>query len=117
MLCEKCQQREATCHITNVQGDSMAKSDLCEDCYRSSEVAESPIFESKCTYCGGEGIFGTSISGPGREQAALTLCERCVDEYFSTMKEKMSPELPEEKLLAEVDEHMKKWVKGRDDRP
>jgi len=34
MLCNECNEREATIHLTQIMGDKMAKRDLCEVCGR-----------------------------------------------------------------------------------
>jgi protein arginine kinase activator len=38
MLCCVCKEKEATVHLTQIQGDKMQKVDLCEDCAKQKGV-------------------------------------------------------------------------------
>lgn len=39
MLCEKCHQREANVHITQIVGESMNQLNFCEECARNNSIA------------------------------------------------------------------------------
>lgn len=55
MLCERCQEREAAVHVTNIFGDTgeMKKHDFCEACSTDSEGGRvpSPASRGTCDYC------------------------------------------------------------------
>src|ERR1035441_396014 len=93
MLCDKCQQREATCHITNatsIAGDVPTTSDLCSECFETSspiarEVATA--WQAGCCYCGGEPYCGCPdlsvvLSGVHRRRA---ICRQCWQEFNRVM--------------------------------
>src|SRR5689334_21226848 len=61
MLCESCNEQEATCHITTIAGDAMQKRDLCAACFAITfpdnfpeGTPRSPSFspDARCEYCG-----------------------------------------------------------------
>jgi len=131
MLCDKCQQREATRHITNVTstaGDVPTTRDLCSECFETfSPITRDLAAELRagCCYCGGEPYcacpdLAAALSGAHRTRA---ICSRCWQEFSRVMSVKLpgmgrgsiAPEqaanLPA--IFTEVHEHMKKWVLDR----
>jgi protein-arginine kinase activator protein McsA len=40
MLCERCNKEEAVVHLTVVTPNGYEKRNLCESCYRQSEIAK-----------------------------------------------------------------------------
>ena len=40
MLCEMCQEREATVHETQIAGDVQKSRNLCEQCFQATEPAQ-----------------------------------------------------------------------------
>jgi protein arginine kinase activator len=40
MLCSICREREATVHLTQITGDKMQKADLCEECSKTTVLAD-----------------------------------------------------------------------------
>jgi len=41
MQCSICKEKAATIHLTDIMGDKVRKSDLCEDCAKNKGVDES----------------------------------------------------------------------------
>jgi protein-arginine kinase activator protein McsA len=131
MLCQKCQQREATCHTTAVSGDVAQRSDLCEACFNesaSSEIREmtKATRDAHCQYCGGSPCCG------GTDTLAMILgihqmnfmCMSCAMEhnrFIRAQSEHCSQDSSQEEQMATiknimdtVDAHMKQWVSERD---
>jgi len=131
MLCEKCQQRDATCHITVATSNSDEEpttADLCSECFAASnpigrEVAAE--LRAGCCYCGGESYCAcpdlpVALQGGHKTRA---ICNLCWQEFNRVMQMKVpgmrsgsiTPEqaanLPT--IFAELHEHMKKWVSER----
>src|SRR5215472_186151 len=44
MLCCICKEKEATVHLTQIQGDKMQKVDLCEECAKTKGVTDPTSF-------------------------------------------------------------------------
>lgn len=42
MLCCICKEREATVHVTQIDGDKMDRVDICEDCAMAKGLAGAP---------------------------------------------------------------------------
>ncbi len=135
MRCEICHEREATIHDTKVEGDVITSSNICPECFEATEPKRSQelfsIFQAGCHYCGGEpDCTAPDLSADLRgEQRLWALCKRCRREFYRFCNQKlpgfgqakMAPEQIAQvpALLAELDEHMKKWVseRGNDDAP
>lgn len=132
MLCDKCQQREATCHVINFtapDGDAPGMSNLCSECFESSspvsftqEVATA--LQGACCYCGGKPVnvgpdLSAALSG---KHIMAALCGPCSSEFYRVLALKL-PGLKAGWLgqdqnaiagvHAEMHEHMKKWVAER----
>jgi len=134
MLCEKCQQREATCHITNVTSGSdeaPTTSDLCSECFEASSPAARDLaaeIQAGCCYCGGESFcacpdLAAALAGGHRTRAICKLCWQEFDRVMSSkipslgrgsITPKEAANLPA--IFSEVHEHMKKWVSDRGSR-
>ena len=131
MLCEKCQQREATCHMTFASGnidEVPTTADLCGECFEaSSPLAREALAELRagCCYCGGEPYCSCIDLSVALHRGPKTrvLCNPCSKEFYRVMRLKVpgmgrgiiTPEqaanLPT--IFAELHEHMKKWVSER----
>ena len=130
MLCEMCQQREATVHQTEIAGDVQKSRDLCEQCFQAAEPRQASdlgaALKAGCRYCGGEPYAGVpgSTSAPG----ISFMCKPCSEEHYRFLDHKI-PGFVEcartatvtDDLIAkmracdfsavrtEVEDHMKKW--------
>jgi hypothetical protein len=141
MLCDKCQQREATHHVhhftshcdetgraTTADG-SPAMSNLCNECFGDSSPSAREIkaaWAAGCFYCGGEPIMTAPdlSAAPRNEQKTTVLCEPCSGEFFRCAGIKfpgmadgsITPRQAANSMavLSEIHEHMKKWVSERD---
>src|SRR5208282_6590816 len=96
MLCEKCQQREATCHVTSItcrDGDAPTTTDdtptttnLCSECFEASSPQAHEMeaaWRAGCCYCGGEPVSSSvdlSAAASG-EHKYSALCGPCKREY------------------------------------
>ncbi len=127
MLCQSCQKREATCHVTSILGDLIQKRDLCPECFEaiSPGAGTWAPADSPCQYCGGQAFSGgTDLLAllTGIEQVRL-MCVPCNAEFQRyTLRELAA--LPEglshqEQLSAlrslrdKRDAHMRQWVSDR----
>jgi protein-arginine kinase activator protein McsA len=129
MLCEKCQQNEATCHIITIEGDVSESKDLCSECYEASspEAGElaSAQREAQCEYCGGQPCAGgiDFLAMATGVQKFTFMCMPCTMEHNRYIRERLLPEasaLSQHEQLAmlrtlneEADNYMKKWVSER----
>jgi protein-arginine kinase activator protein McsA len=122
MLCENCHQREATCHLCQIEGDDMKSRDLYRECYEASSPQAKELLEARCEYCRAEASTGgTDLLDFERLKF---LCEECSVEHERYVGQHMpqytSSRSAEEqlslfrKLNEQVDEHMKQWVSKRD---
>jgi len=89
MLCNKCQEREATIHITSIVDNVSESHNMCEECYQAvSPGAEGLVVEARlapCHYCGGPPFMGgpdiLAIStGMGAQQTKF-MCRPCHQEF------------------------------------
>lgn len=128
MLCNICNQREATIHVTTIVGESMVRRDLCSECQGKVSPEDGEFEETqrhaRCEYCGGQPCAG------GTDFMALTLgvqklkfmCMRCSTEYARFVGELLSqcvrPEQPEDQLVLieqsrrQAEDHMRRWVEA-----
>ena len=130
MLCEKCQEREATCHRYKICGDSTTVTNLCSECDEAGSPEARAIAEAgrkaRCEYCGGQPCFG----GPdmfammtGVEKLKF-MCMPCSSEFQRYIQQQLQPDAsdlstPDElslfrKIYEEADRHMKQWGSERD---
>lgn len=135
MLCEKCHEREATCHSTTVTDGVASSIALCDECLASlAGPAEREFFaaakNARCCYCGGVACGGGMDSpdiSPGGQQQMKFLCLRCMDEFGRFMQRQTERlpqnDLPTEEqlvairaLLGDADRHMRQWVSERGSR-
>ena len=134
MLCERCREREATCHSTTVTDGVASSIELCDECLASSAgPAEREFFTAaktaRCSYCGDVACSGGMDSpeiSPGGQQQMKFLCLRCVDEFgrhWQQLLQRVPQDLPQQEqmaamraLLDEADHHMKQWVSERGSR-
>jgi len=132
MLCDKCQQREATCYVfsfTFPAGEAPATSNLCSECFEASSPASHTqkvvaALRACCCYCGGEPVnTGPDLSAAlsGKHKTA-GLCGPCSHEFYRLVALKLpglqSGWIDQEQntitvVYAEIHEHMKKWVAER----
>ena len=126
MLCERCNQREATVHTTTVAGDNTKTVNLCAECFEGTDPDMVSHFQEGCHYCGGEfNCTAPDLSAASfGKQKLWALCSRCAEEYYGYYNRKLpglgaaklTPEhvsqLPD--FLAELDWHMKQWVSEKD---
>ena len=129
MLCEKCQEREATCHITTIDGGISKSRDLCSECCEagSPEAREFAAAqrEARCEYCGGQTCAGGTdflalVTGV---QKMKFMCMPCSMEHNRYIRQRIpdASELSQQEQFAalrtlsdEADKHMKRWVSERD---
>ena len=126
MLCAKCQQNEATCHITTIVGDTSTSTDLCSDCHEadSPEAREFTAAQrdARCEYCGGQPAGGGTdifamITGV---QKLKFMCMPCSLEYNRYLQQQLQEDasgLSQHEQLAvlralneEADKYMRQWV-------
>jgi protein-arginine kinase activator protein McsA len=130
MLCQKCQKREATCHICNVvDGGNSTSLDLCSECFETESpeakewAAESAA--SVCEYCGGSPCAGGTdflamVTGVQKSKYMCLLCSMEHNRYNREQLQKMDLALSQQEQLAALrrldvaaNEHMKRWVSER----
>jgi protein-arginine kinase activator protein McsA len=84
ILCERCHERPATCHICN--GNTGKSQDLCETCFQESaspEIAtqltqfQDAIRNGKCQYCGEPAASGSGGFTPGLTDDLQLWCKQC----------------------------------------
>lgn len=138
MLCEKCQEREATVHMTRIINGVMTNSNLCTECTEASPAAHDReaaawmrelATEAKtknCKYCGDQPCvpspdFTAIIAG---EQRHTFLCVPCSKELQRLIQQEL-PNIDQstsqqkdisamfQKLQEVADKHMKQWVSQR----
>lgn len=133
MLCDICQEREATIHNTHIVGEVLRHSNLCNKCFEDSKPTEARDFATAlhagCRFCGGEPYTGSSHSPDGLSNIRNLsfMCKRCAEEYFRFLRLKIpgftSDTLTKEQaaklatydtaaIFTEAEEHMKKWLAG-----
>jgi protein-arginine kinase activator protein McsA len=130
MLCEKCHEREATCHSVVIIEDETQTTDLCEECFElsgSQEVKDymRAVETAHCRYCGGQPCAGGTdflALATGQQQTSY-MCMPCSGEFHKFTKqelERTSDGLSQPEQLAaiqtlrdETDRHMKEWVSKR----
>jgi protein-arginine kinase activator protein McsA len=131
MLCQNCHQREATCHvneINQIEGVITSK-DLCGECHEASspEAREFSAAQrnARCQYCGGQPCAGGTdflalITGV---QKLKFMCMPCSMEHNRYTRQQLRPDasgLSQQeqldllrKLDNDADKHMKQWVLKR----
>jgi hypothetical protein len=83
-LCEVCQQREATTHVSNCgPGDQTKQSSFCERCFASTMKFPA---EGSCQYCGAPGDFAGGYMLPSGEMRNMFRCETCRNEWEAYLK-------------------------------
>ena len=130
MLCEKCQERDATFHTTTIIGDVSKTTDLCRECFESSGASfakglAQSLHGTRCQYCGAPATIGTMdhlALGTG-EQHMMRFCNACSTEFngYTMLALKQCPEglSQQEQLEAmrqlreDAEQHMKQWVSKR----
>ena len=131
MLCDICQQRKATVHATIMSGDVLKKSDLCDECFKTSKPNESgalaTALQAGCRYCGGEPYGGGDhpIARLSGVRKVSFMCKPCTEEYYRFLRQKWpgfgettitSEQIAKihtsdiSSILIETEDHMKKWV-------
>ena len=139
MLCEKCNQREATIHITEVTigaGGVSKKTNLCSECSESSGGPDevrglaAAWKNARCRHCGGEPSSGghDPIAGLRGIRTMSFMCKSCAEEYHRFLRQKWpgfgDVTITDEQIAAihatdkpavfrDAEEHMKKWVAKR----
>ncbi len=132
MLCENCHQREATCHVCEIEGDVMKSRDLCVECHEASSPEARELAaaqrDAHCQYCGGQPCAGGTdflalVTGV---QKLKFMCMPWSMEYNRYIQQHL-PQDPSglsqseqlallRKLDREADEHMRRWLSGRGSR-
>ena len=133
MLCESCHQREASHHITCINGDVVQKRDLCPECFLASSPDALPESrrlataqrDARCVYCGGQPYMcGTVLLAIVRgDQNLKFVCIPCSIEHNRYLQEHLQEDASAlsqqehsdflRKLNEEADGHMKEWVSQR----
>jgi protein-arginine kinase activator protein McsA len=130
MLCERCHNREATCHIVEMAVGVEQVRDFCAEC---AEVSASPELKSildqtkdaVCEFCG-RSPAGTSADMFALMRAVSRLrhmCLECSQEYHRFVLRSLSgvnPNLSQAeqlnvltKMATEADSDMRNWTKQR----
>jgi hypothetical protein len=126
MLCEKCYEREANCHVCSIINGVMTTSELCIECHEASSPETRELRNARCEYCcgqansGGSDIFA-SMAGVERRKYMCNLCSPEYHRYIQLRLERIDFKLPQQEqipllltLNEEVREHMIQWVAERD---
>jgi protein-arginine kinase activator protein McsA len=138
MLCEICQEREATVHTTQIAGDVQKVRNLCDTCFQAAEPAQArglaEALQAGCRYCGGEPYVGGGSHVPGSSgvREISFMCRPCTEEYYrfldqrvpgfvecartATVTDDLRARLRTSDLsaiFAEIEDHMKRWVAER----
>jgi len=103
MLCERCQEREATVHVTNIFAETgeTEKQDFCEACAADSEGGRISSGASKdmgtCDYCGAPAVsVSTAFAIPGvMDEETHRWCEQCLGDLaeFNAKPENQLPDI------------------------
>ena len=142
MLCEKCNKRVATIHITELisgAGGGSKKTDLCSECSESLGAPDAAremaaVWKNaRCRYCGGLPCGGgvdpiARLSGISKMR---WMCGPCAEEYHRFLRHRWPGfgeiTITDEQIakihtadisvvLGEAEEHMKKWVAEQNSR-
>lgn len=102
MLCDECQVREATVHITTCYGNRKKESEqtnLCPECWVASDRAKAlappkdleATLQAGCRYCGGEPCLGgfDALAAFGGVRKWRVMCRPCTEEYFGFLEGKL----------------------------
>jgi protein-arginine kinase activator protein McsA len=137
MLCDMCQEREATIHSTHIVGGVQRQRNLCNYCFEASKPAEAcdlaTALQAGCRYCGGEphGGGGDPISGFRGARKMSFMCKACAEEYYgflrqtwpgfgeASISDEQIAEIHASDKLAifmDAEEHMKKWAANKKSR-
>lgn len=132
MLCNSCQQRQATCHITEIVDGVEQARDLCSECWEASSPIAEELVEAqrnaRCEYCGGQPCAGGTdflaiLTGVQKQK---WMCMPCSTEHDRFVQERMQHAdsgWSQQRQIAwfreldeKADKHMKLWVaeKGRE---
>ena len=111
MLCQKCKKREATCHVTTIDGAEAAHKHLCEECFK----AQSPSvrgdltkrLDETCDYCGELApSLGTDflalMSGAQKLQRMCGRCSLAYSKFIQQEAQQIDSGLPPEAQLAAI---------------
>jgi protein-arginine kinase activator protein McsA len=129
MLCEKCNERDATVHSINIVKGVSKKVDLCDECFEASSPEgkefASTMHDANCEYCGGQPCAGGTdvlALGVGIQQMKF-MCMPCSMEYNRYIQQELqqiSENLPQQEQLAllgklreQADKHMKQWISDK----
>jgi protein-arginine kinase activator protein McsA len=132
MICEKCQQNEATCHICTIEGDIMKSIDLCSECHEASSPEARELAaaqrEARCEYCGGQPCSGGTdifamMTGVQKLKFMCMPCSMEHNQYVQQQLQRDATGLSQQDQLTllrrldkETDKHMKQWASERDSR-
>ncbi len=132
MLCEICEERKATIHLSQIDGEVVNHSHFCDACFEASNPAAGhglrAVWPAGCKYCGGD----PAIGGLHALGGAWVMCERCADEFYRFLDQKwpgfvecartatVTPELiagiqgtDRAAVIREAEEHMRKSIANR----
>lgn len=131
MLCEICQEREATIHTTHIVDDVPKPSNFCDKCFEAFKPNQARglagALQAGCRYCGGVPAGGgpDPIARIRGIRKVSFMCKACATELSRFLSQKVpgwreetiTPEqaakihtLDVPAILFEADEHMKKWI-------
>ena len=124
MLCESCQNNEATCHIITIDGDISKSRDLCSECHEagSPEARDFSAAQRKahCEYCGGQSCAGGTDFFAMVTGVQKFMCMPCSMEHNRYIQQQMKRDvsgLSQHERLAllqmlndEAHKHMMNWV-------
>jgi protein-arginine kinase activator protein McsA len=132
MLCEICRQREATCHVSAIEGDVVISKNLCVKCHEASSPEAGNFLaaqrNARCEYCGGQPCAGGTdmlalVTGVQKLKFMCLPCSREHNRYTQQQMQQAASGLSQQEQLAflrklddQANEHMKKWVLERGSR-
>ena len=124
-----CHERAATIHLTDIVGDGLKRTNLCDKCFETSKPNDArglaTALQAGCRYCGGEPAGGgpDPIARMCGIYKVSFMCKACAKEFSRFLSQKL-PGWGEETItpeqavkihpfdipaiFIEADEHMKK---------
>jgi protein-arginine kinase activator protein McsA len=130
MLCEKCHEREATCHTTTILGSVQKSTDLCNECFGASappdaREAANALRAAHCKYCGSQPCAGGTdmlalLTGQHRMSFMCLPCSMEFHRFMQQESRRMPHDSSQQAQLAAIgalqeaaDKHMKEWISQR----
>jgi protein-arginine kinase activator protein McsA len=116
MLCEICQERQATVH-TGSESKGTFSRHFCEECFQEKgplgKLKITHGVEQACHYCGQPCHFGTSavsVEMPG----AVACCRECAKDFDDYVRQHMGEHASEEEFARHLEVFIKKRIVERE---